>query len=72
MNTTKSPLQRSPVSWIGIGLAIGAGVGIALDNLAVGAGLGAVFGGLISIQQSRKMNAARSDNEKEIDQKEGD
>jgi hypothetical protein len=53
MKDDKSPLQKRPASWIGIGLAIGAGVGVALDNIALGISIGMLIGAIISIQQSR-------------------
>ena len=54
MAEDKSPLQKRPASWIGIGLAIGAGVGVALDNIALGISIGMVIGAGISLQQSRQ------------------
>lgn len=35
--------------WLGIGVALGAGVGVAMDNIPIGAGLGITIGALISI-----------------------
>jgi len=54
MTEEKSPLQKRPASWVGIGLAIGAGVGVALDNLALGISIGMLIGAGISLQQSRQ------------------
>jgi membrane associated rhomboid family serine protease len=53
----KDKRQSSPkraVSWIGVGLAIGAGIGIALDELALGLGFGLVIGALISRNENRR------------------
>ena len=54
MTEEKSPFQKRPASWVGIGLAIGAGVGVALDNLALGISIGMLIGAGISLQQSRQ------------------
>jgi hypothetical protein len=54
MKEEKSPLQKRPASWVGIGLAIGAGVGVAQDNIALGISIGMLIGAGISLQQSRQ------------------
>jgi len=36
MNDQKTPLEKRPASWIGIGLVIGAGVGVALNDIPLG------------------------------------
>jgi len=56
MNDQKTPLQKRPASWIGIGLVIGAGVGAALNDIPLGLGLGMLIGALISMQQKRKQD----------------
>ena len=63
MSDEKSPLQKRPASWIGIGLALGAGVGVALDNIALGISIGMLIGALISLQQSRKGNENEGEKE---------
>jgi hypothetical protein len=40
--------------WIGIGLALGAGIGVAMDNIALGVGIGLVTGAVIDLLQQRK------------------
>jgi len=56
MNDQKTPLEKRPASWIGIGLVIGAGVGAALNDIPLGLGLGMLIGALISMQQKRKQD----------------
>lgn len=53
MDKQKDPEKKRPVSWIGIGLALGAGIGVALDELARGMGLGVVFGALMDRQRKK-------------------
>ena len=43
-----------PVTWVGAGLAVGAGVGVAMDNIALGVGLGLFVGALISLIYSAR------------------
>lgn len=50
----KSKKKLPPVSWMGIGLALGAGVGVALDELAIGVGLGMAFGAMMIALNNRK------------------
>ena len=38
-----SPRRFAP-QWIGLGVAIGAGLGVVFDNIAVGAGAGVALG----------------------------
>jgi hypothetical protein len=40
--------------WLGIGVAIGAGIGVAIKNIAVGAGAGVAVGAAIGILLSRR------------------
>jgi hypothetical protein len=40
---TDKPRRFAP-QWIGIGVAIGAGLGVLFDNIAVGAGMGVALG----------------------------
>jgi hypothetical protein len=54
MEDQKTPLQKRPQVWVGIGLAIGAGVGLALHDLPLGIGAGMLVGAIISIMQKRK------------------
>jgi hypothetical protein len=56
MDDKKSFLQRRPESWIGIGLAIGAGIGVALNDIAIGIGIGMLAGAIISLVQKRKLD----------------
>lgn len=35
--------------WVGLGLAIGAGLGVVFDNIPIGVGLGLVFGAGIGL-----------------------
>ena len=54
MEDQKTPLQKRPQVWVGIGLAIGAGVGLALHDLPLGIGAGMLVGAIISIMQKKK------------------
>ena len=56
LSDEKSPLQKRSAIWIGIGLVIGAGVGVAFDNIALGISIGILIGAAISLQQSRAGN----------------
>lgn len=56
MDGHKEPILKRPASWIGIGLAIGAGVGVALNDIPLGIGLGMLIGGLIAMQLKRKQD----------------
>lgn len=56
MSDQRTPLQKRPASWIGIGLVIGAGVGAALNDIPLGIGLGILIGAIISLQQKRKQD----------------
>jgi hypothetical protein len=33
-----------PYAWLGVGVALGAGIGVAMDNIAIGAGIGVAIG----------------------------
>ena len=39
---------------MGVGIAIGAGLGVAFDNLSIGIGLGVVFGALLARLKDKK------------------
>ena len=41
--------RMPPFGWLAIGVAVGAGAGVAMDNIPIGAGLGVVIGLAISI-----------------------
>jgi len=56
MSDQRTPLQKRPASWIGIGLVIGAGIGAALNDIPLGIGLGMLIGAIISLQQKRKQD----------------
>ena len=56
MSDQRTPLQKRPASWIGLGLIIGAGVGAALNDIPLGIGLGMLIGAIISLQQKRKQD----------------
>lgn len=50
----KSP-QIEPVLWIPIGLALGAGIGVIFDNIALGTAIGVVAGAaLMAIMSSAR------------------
>jgi len=45
MTTSKEPEKKKrPPMYIGVGLALGAGIGVALDNIAVGIAVGLAIG----------------------------
>jgi len=44
----------NPVTWVGAGLAVGAGVGVAMDNIALGVGLGLFIGAILSLIYSAR------------------
>lgn len=55
MNDEHKPKRKMPpASWIGIGLALGAGLGVALDELAIGIGLGLAFGAMVTALNNRR------------------
>ena len=41
-------------AWIGIGLALGAGIGATMDNMGLGIALGLCFGAAIEARRSRR------------------
>jgi F0F1-type ATP synthase membrane subunit c/vacuolar-type H+-ATPase subunit K len=45
--------NKKPARFIGIGVAIGAGLGVVFGNIAVGVGLGIVAGVLAAAARSR-------------------
>jgi F0F1-type ATP synthase membrane subunit c/vacuolar-type H+-ATPase subunit K len=58
-NEQKEPESNEPKTqsygyWIAIGLAIGAGIGVALDNLAIGVSIGLAIGVALSAVQSQR------------------
>jgi hypothetical protein len=58
-NEQKEPRSDKPQTqhvayWISIGLALGAGIGLALDNLAIGVGIGLAIGAAIGAAQRSK------------------
>jgi len=48
------PKTQPPGFWIAIGVSVGAGFGVAINNIALGVGLGVAFGALIGFLQQRK------------------
>ena len=46
--------RRFPAQWIAIGIALGAGVGVAMKNVPIGVGIGAVFGVLVAALHARR------------------
>ncbi len=50
--------NKRPAAFIGVGLAIGAGMGVVFGNLAMGIGLGLVVGALIAAVRSRRSKGA--------------
>jgi hypothetical protein len=42
--------------WIGIGLALSAGIGMAMQNIAVGMGIGLLMGVVMETLQARKID----------------
>ena len=59
----KTPLQKRPQVWVVIGLAIGAGVGFALQDLPLGIGAGMLVGAIISVMQKRKNDQEKAKEE---------
>lgn len=60
----KEDKRKRPPRYIGAGLAIGAGVGIALDNIAVGIAIGLAIG--VALQSYHKeKNATDEDEDKD-------
>lgn len=49
----KSRTKRSP-NMIGVGLALGAGIGVALDNIAVGVAVGLAVGAALDSRRKRR------------------
>lgn len=49
-------------SWLAIGVAVGSGVGVALDRVALGVGLGLALGALGAILSKRGQNDERDEN----------
>ncbi len=58
MKNDKQPerksVLRTMVFWIAIGLVIGAGMGVAMDNIGAGMGVGIALGGGIGVVLSRR------------------
>ena len=46
--------------WVGIGLAVGAGLGVVFDSIPLGVGLGLVFGVVIGLIQKNR-NQSKND-----------
>ena len=40
-----------PYAWVGVGVALGAGIGVAMDNIAIGAGIGVAIGAAMAATQ---------------------
>ena len=57
MNTKPSNKKnfKRPANMIGAGLVIGAGVGVALDNIAVGIVVGIAIGAALTKKQKQKL-----------------
>lgn len=61
---TKNPSVNSQIAqpksrrgmWIGIGLALGARIGMAIQNIAVGMGIGLLMGVVMETLQARKID----------------
>ncbi len=45
--------EKKPVAFLGIGVAIGAGLGVAFGNIAAGIGAGIAIGALMTVVRSR-------------------
>jgi len=45
--------KMSSGSWIGFGLAMGAGVGVVFHNVAIGASMGLLFGVMMDLFKSK-------------------
>ncbi len=51
---TEPVVKKSPrVVWVGVGLAFGAGMGVLMNNIAIGAGRGLVIGAVMDLIQNR-------------------
>lgn len=50
-----------PAGWLGIGVALGAGIGVALGNVALGAGVGIALGAAMMSWQKRAHEKQRDD-----------
>lgn len=50
----KSKMTKRPHTYLGAGLALGAGLGAALDNIAVGIALGLAFGAVMDSYHKEK------------------
>jgi len=49
-------MKKKPVSMIGAGIAIGVGIGVAMDNVGLGIALGLAIGaGMASIQKKKNI-----------------
>ena len=48
--------KKKPGHWIGFGVAIGAGMGVALGNIALGMGVGVALGAAMAVGQKKKSN----------------
>jgi len=48
--------KKIPVSWLGIGLALGAEIGLALDEMTAGMGLGGLSAALMDRQRKKKQD----------------
>lgn len=46
--------QENPYVWIGIFMAVGAGLGVAMGNIAIGVGIGAAIGTAVGAAQSQR------------------
>ncbi len=51
---TQSSKRTKKVQYVAIGLILGAAVGTALDNIAMGAALGLLIGAVIDLQTNRE------------------
>jgi F0F1-type ATP synthase membrane subunit c/vacuolar-type H+-ATPase subunit K len=56
--------SNDPAVWMGVGIALGAAIGIALGNLALGMGIGIALGGaMIAYQRNKDKQSNHSDDE---------
>ena len=48
----QNPFQDKPAAWLGIGVALGAGIGVAMGNIALGVSIGLAIGAGVMFQLS--------------------
>ena len=60
LETLKKYRRKGPASYLGAGIAIGAGIGVAVDNIGAGLAVGIAIGVALSRKQTRRDKADKN------------